>query len=245
MRGGRVVGSSDSRGAFPRENAKTPQDVLATIYQHLGVDTRVQYTDNVGRPHPALPGGRARAFPGTLAGRELRGWRRAMRTLLNIIWLVLCGFWMALGYALGRIGCFLVGDDYGRPTNSWIGIAFPKGSPPTTAESLRQFGVRVDPSIPPDQILRVHPTQLYESAAAFVIFLVLFAVGRRPHPKGRIFGLFFLLMGIERFLVEIVRAKDDRFLGPFTIAQLISVLIAIAGAYLLTRKDRIVEPAKA
>jgi len=58
VRGGRVVGSSDSRGAFPRENAKTPQDVLATIYQHLGVDTRVQYTDNAGRPHPVLPGGR-------------------------------------------------------------------------------------------------------------------------------------------------------------------------------------------
>ena len=58
VRGGRVVGSSDSRGAFPRENAKTPQDVLATVYQHLGVDTRVQYTDNAGRPHPVLPSGR-------------------------------------------------------------------------------------------------------------------------------------------------------------------------------------------
>src|SRR5512132_2475142 len=43
---------------------------------------------------------------------------------------------MAIGYALGRIGCFLVGDDYGRPTDSWVGIAFPKGSPPTTAEAL-------------------------------------------------------------------------------------------------------------
>src|SRR5436190_6106896 len=64
---------------------------------------------------------------------------------------------MAVGYALGRIGCFLVGDDYGRPTTSWIGVAFPKGSPPTTAESLRQFGVAVDPSIPPDQDFRVYP----------------------------------------------------------------------------------------
>jgi len=40
---------------------------------------------------------------------------------------------LAIGYALGRIGCFLVGDDYGAPTNSWVGVAFPKGSPPTTA----------------------------------------------------------------------------------------------------------------
>ena len=150
---------------------------------------------------------------------------------------------LAIGYALGRIGCFLVGDDYGAPTNSWVGIAFPKGSPPTTAESLRQFGVRVDPSIPPDQVLRVHPTQLYESAAAFAMFAILMVYSRRAHHKGRAFGLFLILMGIERFLVEIVRAKDDRFLGPFTIAQLISVILVIAGSVLMARRDRIVQPA--
>src|SRR5437660_3711805 len=143
---------------------------------------------------------------------------------------------LAIGYALGRIGCFLVGDDYGRPTNSWIGIAFPKGSPPTTAESLRQFGVHVDPSIPPDQVLRVHPTQLYESASAFVMFAILMYAAKRPHAKGRIFGLFLVLMGTERFLVEMVRAKDDRFLGPFTIAQLISVIIFVAGGVLILNR---------
>src|SRR5256885_4445643 len=46
---------------------------------------------------------------------------------------------LSLGYGLGRIGCFLVGDDYGRPTSSWIGVAFPKGSPPTAAEGPRPF----------------------------------------------------------------------------------------------------------
>lgn len=141
---------------------------------------------------------------------------------------------LAIGYALGRIGCFLVGDDYGAPTNSWVGIAFPNGSPPTTAESLRQFGVHVDPSVPSDQVLRVHPTQLYESAAAFVMFAILMACSRRPHQKGRVFALFLVMMGIERFLVEIVRAKDDRFLGPFTIAQLISVILVVVGAGLFT-----------
>jgi phosphatidylglycerol:prolipoprotein diacylglycerol transferase len=148
---------------------------------------------------------------------------------------------LAIGYGLGRIGCFLVGDDYGRPTNSWVGIAFPKGSPPTTAESLRQFGVSVNPSIPPDQILRVHPTQLYESASALVMFAILMYASRRPHSKGRVFGLFLVLMGIERFLVEIVRAKDDRFLGPFTIAQLISVILLLVGAGLMMiRRERTV-----
>lgn len=149
---------------------------------------------------------------------------------------------LAIGYGLGRIGCFLVGDDYGRPTNSWIGIAFPKGSPPTTAESLRQFGAHVDPSIPPDQVLRVHPTQLYESAAAFLMFAILMAAARKPHPKGRVFGLFLVLMGIERFLVEIVRAKDDRFLGPFTVAQLISAIIFVIGLVLVMRRDRVIAP---
>ncbi len=145
---------------------------------------------------------------------------------------------LAIGYALGRIGCFLVGDDYGRPTDSWVGIAFPKGSPPTTAESLRQFGVHVDPSIPPDQILRVHPTQLYESASAFVMFAILIYASRRPHPKGRIFGLFLILMGIERFLVEIVRAKDDRFIGQFTVAQLISVIVLMIGIALIASRRK-------
>jgi phosphatidylglycerol:prolipoprotein diacylglycerol transferase len=144
----------------------------------------------------------------------------------------------AIGYCLGRIGCFLVGDDYGAPTASWIGVAFPKGSPPTTAESLRQFGVRIDPSVPPDQVLRVHPTQLYEAGAALVMFFILMRLNRRPHRRGRSFALFLILLGIERFLVEIVRAKDDRFLGPFTVAQLISLIAVIIGIVLWFRRER-------
>jgi hypothetical protein len=58
VRGGRVVGESDSHGAFPRACAKTPQDVLATLYRHLGVDVAQSYTDGTGRPHPILPSGR-------------------------------------------------------------------------------------------------------------------------------------------------------------------------------------------
>lgn len=57
VQGGRVIGSSDSKGGEPAENPKTPQDVLATIYRHLGVDTLAQYSDFSGRPHPVLPSG--------------------------------------------------------------------------------------------------------------------------------------------------------------------------------------------
>ena len=144
----------------------------------------------------------------------------------------------ALGYGLGRIGCFLVGDDYGAPTESFVGIAFPKGSPPTTADSLRDFGAKVDPSLPGDALLRVHPTQLYEAAAAVVIFLILLAASRRPHISGRVFALFLILAGTERFLVEFVRAKDDRFLGDFTIAQLISVILIVIGVALWIFRSR-------
>ncbi len=56
--GGRIVGESDAKGAFPKANPKTPQDVLATVYQHLGIDTKVNYPDNAGRPHPVLPSGK-------------------------------------------------------------------------------------------------------------------------------------------------------------------------------------------
>jgi uncharacterized protein (DUF1501 family) len=57
--GGRAIGSSDAKGAEPRDNPKTPYDVLATMYRHLGIDTAVNYTDMSGRPHPVLPTGTA------------------------------------------------------------------------------------------------------------------------------------------------------------------------------------------
>jgi uncharacterized protein (DUF1501 family) len=57
VRGGRVVGASDAKGAFPKADAKTPQDVLATMYRHLGIDTTVSYQNEAGRPLAVLPFG--------------------------------------------------------------------------------------------------------------------------------------------------------------------------------------------
>ena len=56
--GGRVVGESDAKGAFPKTNPKTPQDVLATLYRHLGIDTEQQYLNGTGRPISVLPSGK-------------------------------------------------------------------------------------------------------------------------------------------------------------------------------------------
>lgn len=143
---------------------------------------------------------------------------------------------LGIGYGVGRLACFFVGDDYGRPTSSAIGIAFPKGSPPTTAEALRAAGARVDPSLAPDTLLRVHPTQLYEVAAGLTIFAILMWRQRRAPQRGSQFGLFLILLGVERFLVEFVRVKDDRFFGPFTLAQLISVILIVIGTSLMLRR---------
>ncbi|HXG62847.1 MAG TPA: DUF1501 domain-containing protein [Planctomycetota bacterium] len=57
VQGGRVVGASDDKGAYPKDNPKRPQDVLATIYRHLGVDIHAEYPDFSGRPRPVLPFG--------------------------------------------------------------------------------------------------------------------------------------------------------------------------------------------
>src|SRR5262249_23110482 len=58
VKGGRAIGTSDEKGAFPKDAPKTPQDMLATIYRHLGVDTEEQYLNSAGRPIPVLPSGK-------------------------------------------------------------------------------------------------------------------------------------------------------------------------------------------
>jgi hypothetical protein len=61
IKGGRVLGSSDEKGALPKSDPKPPQDVLATIYTHLGIDTEVSYMNN-GRPVQVLPFGKPLTF---------------------------------------------------------------------------------------------------------------------------------------------------------------------------------------
>jgi len=150
---------------------------------------------------------------------------------------------LALGYAIGRIGCFLVGDDYGRPTDAPWGIAFANGLPPTTAGYLRQqFGVSVAPGVSDSTLLKVHPTQLYETALALVIFFVGRRLLRRSSPgtaPGGVALAVFAMLAVERFLIEILRAKDDRFLGPLTLAQAISLaILALVGLLALQRRRR-------
>jgi phosphatidylglycerol:prolipoprotein diacylglycerol transferase len=140
---------------------------------------------------------------------------------------------LALGHALGRVGCFLVQDDYGMPTTLPWGLKFPQGQPPTTAAALAQWGVEIPAGTPPTTVLAVHPTQLYEAAALLFIFWLLWRLRRHEHAVGWLFGAYLVAIGIERFLVEFVRAKDDRVLGVFTLAQATSVLLLLLGVALM------------
>jgi len=142
------------------------------------------------------------------------------------------GITLAAGYAVGRTGCWAVGDDYGRPWNGFLATVFPEGAPPSTAGNMsRMFGVSFPPGTPDNQLIAVHPTQLYEVALGFVMFLILWRFRDHKHAEGWLFGLYCVLAGIERFVIEFFRAKDDRFFpGGLTTAQLIAIAFAVGGA---------------
>ena len=143
---------------------------------------------------------------------------------------------LAAAYGLGRIGCFLVNDDYGGPTSLPWGMKFPQGMPPSTVANLRAFHVALPADMDPTQVLAVHPTQLYESALMIAAFMLLWAWRTRAKGTGWLFGLYLVFAGTERFIIEVLRAKDDRFLGPFTIAQLTSVILVAIGLVVMKRR---------
>lgn len=146
---------------------------------------------------------------------------------------------LAAAYAVGRSGCWAVGDDYGRPWNGFLSVSFPDGAPPSTVSNLVQmFGAREYADMPPDQVLAVHPTQLYETAMGLAMFFILWQFRHHKHAAGWLFGAYCVLAGVERFIIEFFRAKDDRFFGGFTMAQVIAVLFVAAGATWMALRTR-------
>ena len=140
------------------------------------------------------------------------------------------GIAIAAGYAVGRTGCWAVGDDYGRPFKGFLAVAFPQGAPPSTAGVMaREFGVPLPPGAGPNTVLSVYPTQLYEVAMGFVMFCILWRMRDHKHAEGWLFGVYCVLAGLERFIVEFFRAKDDRFVAGLTYAQMISIGFVVIG----------------
>lgn len=137
--------------------------------------------------------------------------------------------YVVLGHGIGRIGCFLVGDDYGRPTDLPWAVAFPNGLPVSSVGNLRYLGVNLDSSLPYNQVLACHPTQIYEMIAYFSIFIYLrFVVKKNQQYSGQIIFEYLFLAGFTRFLVEFIRLNPTYLFG-FSGAQFISVAMMVVG----------------
>jgi phosphatidylglycerol:prolipoprotein diacylglycerol transferase len=153
-------------------------------------------------------------------------WAR-YRRMLGLPLLDLAAVPLALGYAIGRIGCQLSGDgDYGEEWDGPWAMSYPDGTVPTTEE--------------------VHPTPIYEALAMGGVALLLWRLRDRFRP-GILFALYLVLAGLERLLVEIIRRNDSVVLG-LTQAQLISVAMIVAGLawiFVMARRGGIARPAAA
>src|SRR5207237_5389382 len=121
-------------------------------------------------------------------------------------------------------------------------LTSPRGLPPPTVAEPSNMHVPFPPGADPMQVVAVHPTQIYETALMLLAFAWLWRLRDHRHGTGWRFGVYLVLAGAERFLVETVRAKDDRLLGPFTLAQVTSVLLVLAGVWLMPQL-RAPEPA--
>jgi phosphatidylglycerol:prolipoprotein diacylglycerol transferase len=128
---------------------------------------------------------------------------------------------IALGHAFGRLGCFAAGCCWGEPTSLPWGVTY------TSAYAHEVVGVPLGISL--------HPTQLYESFAAFIIFGILYKNYRRKRFDGQILGWYLLMYPTVRFLVEFVRRHDDAawFATGLSEAQAASLLLIGAAIWLL------------
>jgi phosphatidylglycerol:prolipoprotein diacylglycerol transferase len=148
---------------------------------------------------------------GGALGVILWAWRRGF---LGVALLDLCAAPLAIGYAIGRIGCQVSGDgDYGKASDLPWAMSYPKGTVPTDD--------------------KVHPTPVYETLAMGAAALVLWNLRDRVRP-GVLFALYLVFAGVERLLVEFIRRNDDLALG-LTLPQLLSVGMIIAGGVWLMR----------
>ena len=140
---------------------------------------------------------------------------------------------LILGYAVGRVGCLLVGDDYGLPTNVPWGIAFPNGLPPSTYSVFQSYYPWVNLEGFSPGVLKVHPTQIYESVIGFSIFYYLYQKRSKVVIVGSLFFTYLIFSGAERFFIEFLRV-NSKYLFGLSGSQLISLIMMLIGAWFLT-----------
>ena len=137
---------------------------------------------------------------------------------------------LLLAYGIGRIGCHLAGDgDYGYPTTLPWGTDYSKGTyPPSVAfKGFPEITSKFPGGIVPDTTL-CHPTPMYEFFLCGFLFLLLWRFRKTLKPDGKIFMLYLMFAGAERFFVEFIRVNPRVILG-LSEAQLIALALLFVG----------------
>jgi len=218
-----------TRRGHVKESDAMPDVVLAALLGTL-IGAKTYYVILTGDPSAFLSRG-GFVFWGGFIGAVFLCWATIKwRKFVFLRFADVAGIAIAAGYAVGRTGCWAVGDDYGRPWTGPFSVRFPEGAPPSTASVMQQqFHVQLPAGTDPTSVIAVHPTQLYEVTMGFLMFLVMWRFRAHRHREGWLFGMYCVLAGIERFIVEFFRAKDDRLTSGLSSAQIIAIVIFTIG----------------
>ena len=152
----------------------------------------------------------------------------------NLSWLLFADLVapvLILGSCIGRIGCFLVGDDYGLPSKLPWAVSFIDGLPPTTTQSFQYYYPWIDLSGFEPGLITVHPTQIYEVIITFVLFVFLWKKRKNIETTGNLFFIYLILYGIERFMIEFLRTNPKYLFSFFSGAQIICLIMIMIGVY--------------
>lgn len=229
------------RGQELESNA-IPDVVMAALIGTL-IGAKTYYVLLTGDPSAFFSRG-GFVFWGGFIGAVLLCWLTIRFKKLNFLRIAdAAGIAIAAGYSVGRTGCWAVGDDYGRPWSGPFSVRFPEGAPPSTAANMTsQFGVQFPAGTDGSTLIAVYPTQIFEVVLGFIMFAILWRLRKHTHKAGWLFGMYCVVAGIERFIVEFFRAKDDRVVAGLTLAQVIGLMILAVGVGLVVARRRDARP---
>ena len=147
--------------------------------------------------------------------------------------------YLILGHSIGRLGCFLVGDCYGKPCELPWAMTFKNGLPPTTFSSFQYnypeiFNKSSFQSLysASEKFIYVHPTQLYESFIYVCIFLYLIKIRENKSYNGIVFFEYLFLAGLSRFIIEFIRL-NPKYIFNLSGAQFISLVMIFSSSFLM------------
>jgi Prolipoprotein diacylglyceryltransferase len=233
-----IVSENELRARGHEAEASSVGDVLLAAVAGTMIGGKLYYVSIITHDWHDLLSRSGFVFWGGFIGAVIACWATIrFRKLPFARYADVAGIAIAAGYAVGRTGCWAVGDDYGKWYQGPLSVAFPQGNPPSTVGSMTQAFHAVFPSsMDPSTLVSVVPTQLIETTLGFVMFMILWRLRRHSHADGWLFGVYAVLAGVERFAVEFLRIKDDRFFA-LSIAQCIAIAVFIAGIVIMRMRQ--------